>query len=93
MATTVQNYIYNYSDTIRPTITGPLTYVPVASDGTYDFFQIEAFGLSNSGVARGQENISSLTVSAVPELSTWAMMLGFAGLGLAGVRSQRASLA
>ncbi len=37
----------------------------------------------------GSNNIS-LSVSAVPELSTWAMMLlGFAGLGFAGYRGSR----
>ncbi len=35
---------------------------------------------------------TSVTMNAVPELSTWAMMLaGFAGLGFAGYRRSRQS--
>ena len=59
-------------------------------------------GIANSvsdsgGYGCCQAAITSVTVTAVPELSTWAMMLaGFAGLGFAGYRrtkSDRAALA
>jgi hypothetical protein len=51
-------------------------------------------GLSvlENGVGLGGNNIS--TVSGVPETSTWAMMLaGFAGLGFAGYRRNKAASA
>ena len=36
----------------------------------------------------------TVTLTAVPELPTWAMMtLGFAGLGLAGFRARRSAVA
>jgi len=42
--------------------------------------------------APGLGHVDSLTITAVPELSTWGMMLlGFAGLGFAGYRRSRNS--
>jgi hypothetical protein len=51
--------------------------------------------ISVEDLSGGRDNGSySLTISAVPELSTWAMMLvGFAGLGFAGYRASRKSAA
>ena len=49
---------------------------------------VDSNGYVTSGV------VGTLTVTAVPELSTWAMLLlGFAGLGFAGYRGSRKTVA
>jgi hypothetical protein len=68
-------------------VNGPQAYTgpesaPVFSTGSYT-------GFDNSTVA-----LATVTLSAVPEPSTWAMMLlGFAGLGFAGYRASRKTTA
>jgi PEP-CTERM motif len=40
--------------------------------------------------AYGYGTVSTLTISSVPEPSTWTMLaLGFAGLGFAGYRARK----
>jgi hypothetical protein len=46
--------------------------------------------LPDIGLTDGVEYVAFLTVSRVPEPSTWVMMLlGFAGLGFAGYRQRQ----
>jgi hypothetical protein len=53
---------------------------PMFSPGSFTLFGVNHF-----------PDTETLTISEVPELSTWAMMLlGFAGMGCAGFRSARA---
>jgi hypothetical protein len=53
----------------------------------------DAFGFSGAPGAYN-DNTGSLTVSSVPESSTWAMMaLGFAGLASAAYRTRRSTVA
>jgi hypothetical protein len=58
--------------------------------GSPNFFTYFAFdGDGNSWEAASMDG-ARITVSGVPEASTWAMMLiGFGGLGLAGARASR----
>ena len=48
--------------------------------------------IDTNTVASGNDfGVDNISLSAVPELSTWAMMgLGFAGLAFAGYRSRKA---
>jgi hypothetical protein len=63
---------------LGPQLFSGSTENPVFSVGS---FSLQNFDESDAGV---------ITFSAVPEPSTWAMMLlGFAGLGLAGYRASR----
>jgi hypothetical protein len=76
----VENSIFNFSGGLPATITTPFVYTVTSSDGGGSGFS--AFGAS------GDLPVTTLVVSldpptsAVPEPSTWAMiLLGFAGLG------------
>lgn len=61
------------------------------ADFTTDYSLTEVYLITLSGTAARGSDLSTITIQAnVPEASTWAMMLlGFAGLGLAGYRSSR----
>ncbi len=82
--------------TIPYSFSGPFTYTLAVGDSGSQSFQ-----LLNSNILTGTNvqflqvyaDVQTLTVSsAVPEPSTWAMMLiGFAGIGYMSVRRRRAS--
>jgi hypothetical protein len=60
--------------------------------GIWESYQISFRGYDPSVAVTVSENGKYLNVGVAPELSTWAMMLiGFAGLGLAGRRAARKS--
>jgi hypothetical protein len=62
------------------------TFVATSSSATLTF--TETVGANNGGVL-----LDAVSVTGVPETSTWAMMLaGFGGLGLLGYRARRASV-
>ena len=80
-------------DTIDPnpafpsSITGPFTYDIPAFAGTAGFFVIATDGENAQATIYSLTRLTIEPVEAVPEPSTWAMMLiGFAGLGYAGYR-------
>jgi len=55
--------------------------------------QLNAAGGANANTAAGSTSLDTFTVSAVPEISTWAMMIfGFLGVGLIAYRRQNGSL-
>ena len=88
----VENSILNYSGGLPSTITSPFIYHVTTSDGGSSDFS--AFGAS------GNLSVATLVVSldpptpAVPEPSTWAMMiLGFGGLGFMAYRRRHPSRA
>jgi choice-of-anchor C domain-containing protein len=61
------------------------TFIAAGSSTTLSF--VETVGSNNGGVL-----LDAVSISAVPEPSTWAMMLlGFAGLGFAGYRRAKSS--
>jgi hypothetical protein len=80
----LHNYIYNYNGTLPASITTPFTHTVDNND--------TAYGTFGAGTEIIKANLASLTVSdhvvaAVPEPSTWAMMLlGFAGIGFVAYR-------
>ncbi len=87
-----ETYIYNYNGMLPASITTPFTYAVQPGDSTSGYFQIQTYTYATGAAqyASGSINIATLTVSVVPEPSTWAMMLiGFAGLGFAGYRTSR----
>jgi hypothetical protein len=60
---------------------------PVGSPNFFTYFAFDGAGNSWEGASIDGARI---TVSGVPEASTWAMMLiGFGGLGFAGARASR----
>ena len=64
------------------------TFAPVLGSASASYY-VEISGTSNGALSVGG-SVSTFTASAVPELSTWAMLgLGFAGLGLVGGRKRR----
>jgi hypothetical protein len=85
----VENSIFNYSGGLPATITTPFIYHVTSNDGGSSDFS--AFGAS------GNMSVDTLTVSltplsAVPEPSTWAMMiLGFVGLGFMACRRKNST--
>ncbi len=63
------------------------TYSFVGTGGVETFAINETYGYNNGGVF-----LDNASISPVPELSTWAMMLaGFAALGFAGYRRTKAT--
>jgi hypothetical protein len=72
----------------------PNTVVPIPLDGGLYDLTLGVYDLNNpsNGIPDNpNSNLFSASLTAVPEPSTWAMMvLGFAGIGIAGLRSLRA---
>jgi PEP-CTERM motif len=84
--------IYNYTATLPAGITGPLTYTTEPDDQQSAGIQIYTYNSDTKAeqYAYGYGTVSTLTISSVPEPSTWAMLaLGFAGLGFAGYRARK----
>jgi hypothetical protein len=84
------NTIYNYNGLLPASITTPFTYTVNGSDLGWGFYYLWK-GTIPEGI---YAHIATLTVSkhvgAVPEPSTWAMMLlGFAGIGFAAYRKKK----
>jgi hypothetical protein len=77
-------------DTATFTGLGTETLSTVDNPGAGPYSLQEVFTIHATGA--GNTNLSiDLTSSAIPETSTWAMMLlGFAGLGYVGFRKARA---
>jgi hypothetical protein len=92
-----ENEIYTSEDSTLPiSITKPFTYNVRSNDGVYSYIQLARPNDTVSTYAYA--GLTTLTYTfAVPEPSTWAMMLlGFAGVGFAGYRrpgAGRATLA
>src|ERR1700738_1709743 len=83
----LENSISNYNGSLPASITTPFTYTVGAGDNTYVNYSLD-------GTAYIYANLTTLTVSehvgAVPEPSTWAMMLlGFASVGFAAYRKRK----
>ena len=82
------NYIYNYNASLLASITTPFTHTVDANDSAYGTYYL-ANGTGSESIFA---HVATLTVSehgvaAVPEPSTWAMMLlGFAGVGFVAYR-------
>ena len=72
-----------------------LTYVAKPGDSSLgDLGIVLTGGTSAGGTAYGQVAFNDVTLTIVPEPSTWAMMLlGFGGLGFAGYRQAKRSCA
>jgi PEP-CTERM motif len=85
----MQNFIYNYDGTLPASISTPFNYTIVPTDHQFAYFQSPA-----DGVIYGNLTTLDVTVEgAVPEPSTWAMMiLGFAGIGFMAYRRRNADL-
>jgi hypothetical protein len=87
----LNNDIYNYNGSLPGSITTPFTHTVDA----HDAYAYGYYSLSNgTGYESIQAKLATLTVSehvgAVPEPSTWAMMLlGFAGVGFAAYRKRK----
>jgi hypothetical protein len=88
------NHIANFDASLPASITTPFSHDVTSNDTTYyGRFQFYTRDYNTGTVVEntyGEVNLSNLTVelaSAVPEPSTWAMMiLGFAGVGFAAYR-------
>lgn len=76
--------------------TNPTSFNLYWTDPTHSFAQ-GGYGVcyeSSCGQSSGFYAVQNLTVTAVPELSAWTMMLlGFAGLGFVGYRGSRKTAA
>jgi hypothetical protein len=98
----VTNYAFSdnlvYPAGLTKTSTGGFAFV-TDSGVDVDIFSFFAQGSVPSGNAYGEETsigfgVGTLTMTPVPEPSTWAMMtLGFAGLGLLAYRRAKAPVA
>ena len=82
----IDSTIYNFNGTFPSSLTAPFgPYTVGTSDTvhvTVNFDNLDAYGNSMGRDAYAVINVSTVTITAVPEPSTWAMMiLGFAGLG------------
>jgi hypothetical protein len=81
---------------IPSSIIGPFTYNVSNNDSDLGSFNFDTYDYIlgyPTYYAYADVHISTLTVSGVPELSTWVMMLlGFSGLGLAGVSARRLAM-
>jgi hypothetical protein len=73
---------------------GSVTSFVVQDNGTEGVFSLSGGNAHHWQICCTSPDESVAVFAAVPEPSTWAMMLlGFAGLGLAGWRSRRRSVA
>ena len=86
----LENYISNYNGSLPASITTPFTHTVDANDSVLGTYYLT----NNTGSETIYANLATLTVSehvgAVPEPSTWAMMLlGFAGVGFAAYRKKK----
>ena len=87
----VLNDIFNYYGSLLASITSPFTHIVDANDSTSGIYHLT----NGTGEADNiYANLTTLTVSehvaAVPEPSTWAMMLlGFAGVSFAAYRKKK----
>jgi hypothetical protein len=80
----LENSIFNYSGGLPASITTPFIYQVTSIDGGSSDFS--AFGASGN-MSDDTLTVSLTPLSAVPEPSTWAMMiLGFVGLGFMAYR-------
>ena len=80
----VENSIFNYSGGLSASITSPFIYHVTSNDGGASDFS--AFGASGN-MSVDTLTVSLIPVSAVPEPSTWAMMIvGFASVGFMAYR-------
>jgi len=82
----VMQAITNHTGTLNPNLFSPLPTLTLNPADVATSFA-RAVLRQNGGVLRADGTIGTVSVSAVPEASTWAMMLlGFAGLGFVGYR-------
>ena len=83
----------DFSGTIPSSITGPFTYEVDVASGDHAVGDVFLINYAAGTETFAYANLTRLTVGpveAVPEASTWAMMLlGFVGLGYAGYRRAR----
>jgi len=95
---TMQNNIDGYSHVYSTLYTGGINGIPVGSNGigTYVGFEDQVIStvLGNASELNYDDvQFVMSEVAAVPELSTWAMLIvGFAGLGFMGYRRSRNNL-
>jgi PEP-CTERM motif-containing protein len=87
----LQNYITNYNGSLPASITTPFTHTVSSSDSYYVGHYYMSNGMGSEYI---YANLATLTVSehvgAVPEPSTWVMMLlRFAGVGFAAYRKKK----
>ena len=86
----LSGYIYNNNASLPASITTPFMHTVDANDTQVGYYYLQIGGSAEAIYA----NLATLTVSehvgAVPEPSTWAMMLlGFAGVGFAAYRKKK----
>ena len=86
----LENYISNYNGSLPASITTPFTHTVDAKDSTFGYYYLT----NGTGYDSISANLATLTVSehvgAVPEPSTWVMMLlRFAGVGFAAYRKKK----
>jgi hypothetical protein len=83
-------YVINNDNSIPSAITEPFVYDVSGSDSNFGSIWLYTYNYTlgyQTTFAYADMHVSTLTVSEVPEPSTWAMLLiGFAGLGYAGYR-------
>ncbi|MGC1416749.1 MAG: PEPxxWA-CTERM sorting domain-containing protein [Candidatus Acidiferrum sp.] len=69
---------------------GPRELIDLRFNGFADNAGTEVIGLNNAAWNAPADDTDTVTITAVPEPATWAMMLaGFAGLGFAAYRRSR----
>ena len=87
------NTIYNFSNTIPASITGPFSYAVTGGDYANGYVQITDYNYSSGTVAYANAYLTPdhVTIGApIPEPETYAMLL--AGLGLLGFAARRRKL-
>jgi PEP-CTERM motif len=93
----VDNEVHSNTGNLPASITTPFTYTvnPMTDYATQDF-QFETYNYNTDtfeAYADGQLSAETLTVTVVPEPSTWALMfIGFGGLGFAAYRKRRPAI-
>jgi hypothetical protein len=88
----LENYIHSFSGSLPASITTPFTHTVGGKDNAYygTYYLTNGTGYDSIIANLATLTVSNHVVAAVPEPSTWAMMLlGFAGVGAMTYRRSR----
>jgi hypothetical protein len=87
----IQGFIYRNDASLPLTLTGPATYNSELGSIAFDLTAYDGQQYTENTYING--TVNTLTIGAVPEPSTWAMMiLGFLGLGFIAYRRSGSTL-